>query len=451
MVKAAGRTKYMLCVAAMFVVAALLLGLYWSNEIEELVDLEEGKNVALSRSFLNAMGPLVPEYLETSSRLDSAMLRSRAEVEEIGTFLESLSKGLPIFRIKIYNLSGITVYSHERDQIGEEEYANQGVLRVIQSGFPESLLTYQGDINAFEKMVEKEDVISTYVPIKGGDGSIKGVFEIYMGVSSSLSHIKDATAVLAVALLFLFGAMLGVLYLVIYNADEAVKRQLEDTKSAEEARKIGDERYRDFAANAAHELRTPLAVMRTQLDNLGNTKVANVLCQDVDMMSRLVEQLMAVTRVDTLAIEDEERSDLCQICSKVAIYLGPLVVEEGRLIEVVGHDGPVMVKGNANALEQAVRNLVENAIRYSSRETTITLEVTDEPLIRVINRGRSIPEEKKKLIFDRFVRSDQRAGGAGLGLAIVSQTVKAHGGHIELEDVASGGSAFTIYLPKLAA
>lgn len=216
--------------------------------------------------------------------------------------------------------------------------------------------------------------------------------------------------------------------------------------SAEEALRASEQRYRHFAADAAHELRTPLAVLRSNLDSLDDQEIANEIRQDVEVMARMVEQLLAVTRLEGLAVNPDDRADLHAICTRVAAYLAPIALKEERSIEVVGVDQALMVMGKTDALEMAVRNLVENAIKYSARGTTVTLRLFagTDPGVSVIDHGAGVPADKRQLIFKRFHRADRRSGGAGLGLSIVERTVFAHGGTIEVGDAPTGqGACFT--------
>jgi PAS domain S-box-containing protein len=221
----------------------------------------------------------------------------------------------------------------------------------------------------------------------------------------------------------------------------------------EEALRESEERHRDFAADVAHKLRTPLAVLRTHLDNLSDSKEVQSLRQDVDNMSRLVAQLLAATRIETFTPLDALNDvDLREVCRSVATLIAPLAIKEHRSIEVTGGKDAVLVKGNSGTLEQAVRNLVENAIRYSARGTVITLNVIDKdvPTIKVIDRGRGIALEHRDKIFARFKRSDRRGGGAGLGLSIVKRAVEGHNAKIDIEDTPEGGATFIIRFPVFA-
>jgi len=219
-----------------------------------------------------------------------------------------------------------------------------------------------------------------------------------------------------------------------------------DLKYAAQALVESEQRHRHFAADAAHELRTPLAVLRSNLDSVEDSDAVQSLRQDVDAMTRMVEQLLAYTRIEALDAATMAEINITDVCTKVAAYLAPLAVMDKRSIEVLSSGEPVIVLANADALEQAVRNLVENAVRYSARETTVTIEVEDDASIRVINRGRDIPPEIKKVIFQRFLRSDRRSGGAGLGLSIVQRVAEAHGGRVEVTETPGGGATFILRL-----
>ena len=217
--------------------------------------------------------------------------------------------------------------------------------------------------------------------------------------------------------------------------------------SGMEALRTSEERHREFLANAAHELRTPLALFRSHLDSLAETEATKSLCEDVDKMARLVEQLLAMARLESHVDEEAQIADICEVCVSIASDMAPIAIKEGRSIEVIGNEDPVNVPCNPDAISIAVRNLVENALKYSRRGTTVTLKIEQPASISVIDCGGGIPDDVRAQIFDRFQRFDRRGAGAGLGLAIVKRVVDAHDGTIEIADNPLGGSQFTIRLP----
>lgn len=211
--------------------------------------------------------------------------------------------------------------------------------------------------------------------------------------------------------------------------------------------RISEEKNRLFAADVAHELRMPLAVMRLHLEKLEDRETAAAMMEYVENMARMLEQLLAAAKMESQAEQNTEQVNLHDICVKVGAEMGPMAVRDGRSIEVQGSLKPTIINANSFALELAVRNLVENSIKYSARRTKIIIEVTDEPAIKVTDKGPGIPTEMRETIFDPFLRSDRRSNGSGLGLSIVRRAAEVHGATIKIDDNPGGGSVFTISFP----
>jgi len=209
-----------------------------------------------------------------------------------------------------------------------------------------------------------------------------------------------------------------------------------------------EEKNRLFAADVAHELRMPLAVMRLHLEKLEDRQTADAMLLYVEKMARMLEQLLTAAKIEGWAEDLSDGVDIHSICVDIGADMAPLAIKEGRYIEVLGPEAPVLVKANRLALEQAVRNLVENAIKYAARETKIIIEVTDEPAIKVTDKGPGIPAEMRETIFNPFLRSDRRGEGSGLGLSIVRRAAEVHNASINIDDAPGGGSIFTISFPS---
>jgi signal transduction histidine kinase len=215
----------------------------------------------------------------------------------------------------------------------------------------------------------------------------------------------------------------------------------------------GYKAQRNFIADAAHELRTPLAVLKAHLAILEDRPAVASLQLDVEAMERLVGQLLDLARLDVMQLKSGDIADLARLAVEVATHLAPLAVARGRSIEVVGCERPMPVHGAADFLFRALRNLVENALNHTSPETTVTIAVAEPPSISVIDHGPGIAPERRKQIFERFWRGDQAGDqggghGVGLGLAIVARTVAAHGATIDIADAPGGGAQITIHFPK---
>lgn len=211
----------------------------------------------------------------------------------------------------------------------------------------------------------------------------------------------------------------------------------------------GYRRERDFTANAAHELRTPLAVIKAHLETMSGLEEVPQLLQELGGLERLVTQLLRLSQADNLVLQPGETADLRDVARAVAEQLAPLALAEGKNIALSG-DGALPVHGNADFLGLALRNLAENALAHTPRGEAVEIRVGPEAAITVIDRGPGLQPGEEARIFERFFRGRADAyAGAGLGLSIARRIAVIHGGSIETGQEGGKGAAFTLRLPQL--
>lgn len=207
---------------------------------------------------------------------------------------------------------------------------------------------------------------------------------------------------------------------------------------------------REFTADAAHELRTPLAILNARIDTLDDPILAANLRRDIAAMTRIVNQLLDIAELENFTVAENETADLRAVCLEAAEFLARLALMEKKQITLSAPDGPVLIKGNAEALFRAIRNVGENAVKYTRPGTAVGICLTQDGTVSISDDGPGILEEHRELIFQRFWRGDrQRANGAGLGLSIVRRVVDAHMGTVSVVSGENGGAIFSLNFKPL--
>jgi signal transduction histidine kinase len=209
---------------------------------------------------------------------------------------------------------------------------------------------------------------------------------------------------------------------------------------------------RRLVSDASHELRTPVTVMRAELEVAGRDpsadwrETSSVLLGELDRLQGMIDDLLLLARGDERAFARDE-VDVTDLVHEVAARRRrvPLVVEVT--------DEPALATGDADALRRALDHLVANAVRHATSKVSVAVELSDgEVCVHVDDDGCGIPETDRDRVVRRFVRTDEGrardSGGAGLGLAVSADVATAHGGRLDIGDSPLGGARVSLMLPR---
>jgi signal transduction histidine kinase len=199
---------------------------------------------------------------------------------------------------------------------------------------------------------------------------------------------------------------------------------------------------RTLLASASHELRSPLARLRVALELMGADRpdLRERVARDVAELDELIGELLLASRLESVE----------QLDRREDVDLLGLVAEEAARTEADVSGQPVVVKGDAKLLRRLVRNLLENAVRYGAPPVEALVEAAGgRARLHVCDRGSGVPEEERERIFAPFYRSSSSPGegGSGLGLALVRQIARRHGGEARCLAREGGGTCFEVDLP----
>ena len=244
------------------------------------------------------------------------------------------------------------------------------------------------------------------------------------------------------------------------SAPEEIRTMIEALNGLFQRVDTALEAERSFTADAAHELRTPLAALQTQLqvalrarDDAERDRSLGQLQSGLSRASHLVDQMLQLARLDPESdLPDRQAVDLARLAESVCADLGPQILAKNLDFELLADEG-CSVPGQAEWLRVLLRNLVDNAIRYTPEDGQVRVSIKQQNgrcQISISDSGPGIPADQRATALRRFHRLNQCSlPGSGLGLAIVARIAELHGAHLELAEVAlPPGLAVTVWWPS---
>ncbi|MCD6042183.1 MAG: putative diguanylate cyclase/phosphodiesterase & domain, partial [Burkholderiales bacterium] len=309
------RYSQLAALAVLTLVVVALSLLYRGLLFDSVVEAETHASVALTRTFANAIWPSHAPFVSHAGSLDAATLAGRAEVAALDRDLRLLSHGLQVVKVKIYDLRGITVYSSDPREIGQDASDRPGFLRARQ-GYPASNITYRRQLDSWEGAVADRDILETYVPVRVYEASpVEAVLEVYSDITELVARSRAAQWKILAAVLGAMALVYAVVQLILARYQRALREQ--ERTRAEQEERIRHQAYHDaltglpnrasFTEHLEASMRRakragwPLAVLFLDLDVF--KRVNDSLGHDAgDRLLRLVAERIrrAVREADTL-------------------------------------------------------------------------------------------------------------------------------------------------------
>jgi signal transduction histidine kinase len=451
-----------------FIIVIAALG-YLSNRaaVDALIELEESKSYALTRVFANTLWPEFRPHITMSAGLTAEALRAHPETERLRQAIIEQTEGLSIVKVKVYNLDGLTVFSSEAVQIGEDKRDNPGFQTALAGGVA-SELTHRDTFSAFDGTLEDRDVLSSYIPVYGENGAIEGVLEVYSDITELIVQLEQTQRTILLAVTLLLAILYAVLLYIVRWADRVIHQQAADLQQAKVAAEEANRAKSEFTSVVAHEIKTPLTVIRGYADLLSKVLGSNapdgnhnllrylgIIQANVGRMVTLASDLSDISRIEAgqLQIELEPLSLPAVIEDVSRSIQGQLENKEQRLAIQVADALPA-VWADRNRLAQVLTNLVSNAHKYTPSGGQITISAAPHNgvvQVAIQDTGIGIRPEDQPKIFQRFFRSEdektREEPGTGLGLNITRSLVEKQGGRIWFESAFRQGTTFYFTVP----
>lgn len=436
-----------------FVVVTALLGyLYRSTAVRNLTELAEEKNVSTTLSFANSLWPEVVPFIESSIDYDPESLHKHPDLPAIHAAVVEQVAGLSVVKVKIYNPQGTTIFSTEPTQIGTSEEDNAGFLSAW-SGEVISELTHRDSFNTFDGVIEDQDVLGTYVPIRSGGrtGPIIGVIELYSNITPLLQRIKNVQRNIILGVAGILAALYGALILIVYRADRIIRTQQDAQQRAaremrQQQRTLATFQERERLARELHDsLGQVLGYVKMQGQAAIDLLDQGLTRQGLSHLKRLIEAVQQshldvrehILNLQSSVSEDQEFTDALENYLEKFASFSDIHTSLESLQPAFNPDLPPHAQAQLlRIIQEALTNVRKHAM---ASQATITLS-EDESATRVV-----IADNGNGFEIDAVPGPN----GHHVGLQIMRERATEMGGHVDIRSTRNQGTEVIVTVPKL--
>jgi len=466
----------------MTLAAVVLTVLFGRAARHDLLMGAEQANAVHATIFANALdaelgAPFWRYIADEAPALDAAALRAHPMTASLNATLRRLVAGTSVAKVKIFSPQGLTLYSSEAAQIGEDKH-NPPMITRAALGEVASAISQRETFQAFDGQIRNRSLVSSYIPAHPpGQAQAVAVFELYADLTPLAREVEQAHLRQALIVASVIAALFLALFLIVRRGARIIEGQHEGLAAAhreiEAARRAADEANAAksrFLAHMSHEIRTPMhgvlgmteLLARTPLD-AAQARYTHTIARSGQALMAILNDILDLSKIEAGKLQVEAHAfdlreavqSVCDLMTAGASAKGlPIVIE-------IAPEVPVHVSGDALRLQQVLHNLVGNAIKFT-RSGRVVVAVdrgsgADRWRFAVTDTGIGIAPERAAQLFARYEQGDgsiaRRFGGTGLGLAISRQLVELMGGTIEVRSRPGAGTtfAFELLLPRAAA
>ena len=440
------------------------------NSLDDLRTMAERNNVALTQAFSNAIWPKYATFIKTAHTFDAKKLRAHPTTAKLREDTIQQMRGLAVLKVKIYDLAGLTAFSTQASQIGDDKSSNTGFLSA-RNGHVVSELSHREKFSAFEQEISHRDVLASYIPIYTGAGNrVEGVFEVYYDLTELLARSIRSSRNQALIVFLTLAALYFLVMVVVYRHDKVVAAQYRQNVALMTQAAAASEQNRmksEFLANMSHELRTPLNAilgfsdsMRSEIFGpLGGDRY-QIYMNDIWESGRhllgIVDDVLDMSKVETSKMEIEpvelRVEDIFAACDRM---MKPACEQKNITFAIDLPDTPVRLMADERRVNQMMLNIASNAVKFSPDGSTIKLsaQVADTGALEIAVRdhGCGISEEDIETVlkpFGQVASAYARShGGTGLGLPITKSFAELQGGTLKVASIVDEGTIVTIVFP----
>ncbi len=454
---------------------------------QQLMEEREASNVDLARAFSNSIWPGIRDHAAAAAGLDGEALRDHPRTAELDRQVRQMMAGLSVVKVKLYAMNGNTIFSTDARQLGDNKADQAGFVSAA-GGRVANEISHRDRFSGFEREIFNVDVIASYVPIRGSNGAVEGVFEVYDNVTETLAKVQFRRDRLILLTSLLFLGVYMVLWFIVRRAAERMLAQHEEMLAAKGAleqsnnelgeeiamRKSAQEELQaahesliqkermatlgQLTATVSHELRNPMGAIRSSLflvqqktadKGLGVERALDRAERNIVRCDGIISDLLDYAR------DTAPKSEALDIDGWLRQTLADMEQPEGTEIVVDLSAGGAEASADPEWLRRVVVNVYDNALQAMAeqpedkpRRLTVTTGVGTRGIEVVLeDTGPGMDEETLGRIFEPLFST--KSFGVGLGLPTVKKALEALGGGIAYESEVGVGTRVTFWLPLI--